>query len=1261
MSDLPVKILMEIQDENVPDKSTSNHSLPGIKSKTSISGDNEPSNPSAKLRRRFRKCGEAFSLRPNEVVVARIYRATGVLYSEMSKLLDFRKLLKQNALVIQGSLCFLERMNVLQSMFMPPTISQDQSSTSAVKSSTENGFSGNDFSITSDYDYSLPVLSVTGLNCKFILPKLRIKPLEVDLGRIRLRSNQSFEFSVSCSSEQDALCIIDGVPIWMLLTPSFSGKESIYVQSADFSKILFYCRSKSTVSWQGTLTEIPVNVKAGVNLVISPLPSSLEEFARDGCGESDTKEKLQRIIELSSLKELHLNPQILGVKFKIDRRSPLEISAISNEKLISILPADSKVNTSKSISTLFRYNFLRSFLIPPSSIVEVNEPVQDFVGFYENMAVKCHINDTAVKQGCKLSVKNIFDCPLRVSLNFDFIHSDILNRLIDITCKFEHTTSSFVELLPDESVQIRIRAIPKAYASIDHNILEKIDALSLIDFPVESQKSLQRDIIHNQTTQRIDTATSSDEGLANALLKLRSRPCILGKLYLRPSLDDLTAAPENAHNGNDMVYGLSSQSMVPSTLSSSSISLTDADGICIDVVGALKFGPTTRVIHPEEMLNSPIHSQLLTGNTLSHEIIGGLILNYECDNILETSKSIGSVNGDDGQQYLRNKACDGIFLTSSTKLLVDEHSFYVANPSRETIEFKIQSLPYRYPGARITFNVDQDIFYWTDTLLMEVTPSEGCISPGCAMRFCARVVPGNPSDASIINERLPGKEFHTHSSSVQKENGEIEQLMLCLPIEIWDKNFPLHPPSIVYAHIVSKSYIPSIRSQPISDINRQKQHLDMAWLRAEEAQEDVEQKTVLNVESTENISDNTVTNNSQVPRTPDKPISPSKNIAESSTVDTPPHIEFVPTSIMHTDSDGFISRDFFIDGTSPQIVCSPSRKMRLRGVTPHSHHINFSYIEFGRQIQRQEYIEWVVTIENTSKSQALHFTIESYHIPSNKKTGNNSAWVRLGQNGGLIPANGQLTHHPTSSASIMLYFNRGNVGIFCSFFVIRDLLSNEHHIIRASMQVTSDDWRKRSTVGSIVSPPSLDGKLALSWLIEYCNMVFVSHDDNLFALSGEKTRSFVLKTLTHPMYKLQHLEIGCVKWVNRTSVSLDFSLTVSTKWMNVVINYGGDNGSGDRQKLVSKVTFGGNTVLSLSPQQELTLNVNINPSIYKNAMARGTIDSELLNASEYSVLSTKQLEEKDNKVAARVVGTIVCTCRTLDGLKALIPIHELVK
>jgi hypothetical protein len=883
-------------------------------------------------------------------------------------------------------------------------------------------------------------------------------------------------------------------------------------------------------------------------------------------------------------------------------------------------------------------------MVPPAYVVEVNETVLDYVRFFENVTVTSVINETVVKQGCKIAVKNIFDSPLKISLHYIPSHPE-LQEFIDVSCKFEHTTKSTVELMPDESVQVRVRVVPKPNTHMTKVFMSRIEMMSREDLPLEKSTSFGVQSLFDHEQNIIQ------DGFVNWLMKLRSGMFKFGTIQFHPTMETLKReTPSDLSNIKEYV---DVNSRIPSPMDVSfsrrpieqqlnpaqigdSILLTDSDGVSVDLLGGFKLGPTTHVLP----WNNDDHTQLTASITTipSTDVIGGVVIDFQCDDVRVEGKCESEVD-----------------FISTMQLVRSEQYFYVSNPTNSTIHFEIISSSYRCPGIKLQFAEK----WYTDTVQILVTPNEGDIPVGTAIRLCAQMTPGNAREANILFNKLSGKDMHSHSSP--KLQGAISndssprQLLLCLPIEIWDTNCPLHPPSIVFGHLQSSTFIQPFRSHPISELRNLKVSSDLQLL-----------KSLLD---TENESFNSISSCRSVFNLSELP----RNYRTTEAVEKSPigtnceNIEPPPTSLQLYETNKSLS-------LKPQTT---HRMLQLRGVTQKADQ-KISYIELGRQVQKQEHIEWFVTIEN-HKAVLTRFSVDFFSsaaltTPLSKSDNSyclvngHKKWLQLGQNGGVIEAN--------AVTSIVVYFNRSFVGYFCGIIVLCDLDSMEYHVIRVTMRIVSDDGRKNSVISRAscgkLSTPSLFSMsrfidfVTFAWIVDHLQMKFRLCESTAFACIPSSTvfldelttassgkRAFVLKAMNHQTYKLQYLDIGSVKLKNTTMLTLDFLFSVSVKHiLATVIRTTLDNPQKFNE---SKIPTGSNFSLSIASGEEIEFKLSMNPSSYKSAMVRSGIEYEQVPIADGNC------EQDFQYVEARVVGSLCCTCLSFDSLTTTIPIHELVK
>lgn len=1169
MSDLPVSVVVEMVEAIIEDDGEINKQA----SSTKRSSEEKPiiaTKPSSiapscatmavtsRVRRKFKKCGETFVLKPNCIAIAMIQAKSGMIENELGKWMDMKKLSRGAAIPLQGHLCFIEKLSSLQSIFSRPTQDSPAPATTTAKPvKTPVSFSGTEITITSDSDYSLPVVHATTLLCQFMLPRLKIKPNEVDLGLLRLKNFTSFDIEIKNNSQVDLLCAFDMLPSWISFASEFiKSSPTVGMEDANIRRACFIARTGQTYQVQCLVVAHDnkrSNVQHDLKIKSIPLLESID---------------VSSILIMESLDDYCTSTQNVLVKMKLDKRAALEISATSNETLTvasSATNVQAEPNSKSQLITSFRYNFLRSFLIPPPVVLDV----EDYLTSSHDISAEHHpilvaidssINEVGVKQSCNFSIKNNFSSALKIMLEFEPIDPE-LKELMEVSCKFEHSNQQFVELLPEETANIKIRAVPKVDSRLTHSLLEKIDKISKTEFPNDKHNGLSIQNFKNNPEE------STQGNLVSRLLKLRSGSSRLGKLLLKPEVVEA----KSSETLEEEEAQLAVSSNVPGKQVITKATLTEADLLCVELVGALKLGPTSALLNYSSATNSAIPNA-------SHEIIGGLILDFICqgNNVPPTTNDIQSVD---------KEVSDELVLASG------DHYFFISNPTKSTLRFKVKSMTCRYPGMMLKFSenisekYDQAFAYCTDTVKVVIEPNEGEIEVGSAIRVKAELIPCNPSESTLCTESELTSEFHNHNNNHIEggPEGIVEQILLCMPIEIWDKEWPLHPPSIVYAHLSSDTYCPILRSQPISELNRKKQQFDMILSEQSATTEGNSKAVVEGNNSTEqfNLVD-------ELPR-----------LGIDSTVGT----------VATMDSD------------------VANLGIRLRGITPYPNVDFKGTIDLGRQIQRQEYLEWVVTLENRSKSKRHLFQVFALSYPTTIH------WLRLGQSGGVI--------RPNDSNSIMLYFNRMVPGQYLSFVVIRDVSEESpDQIIRITMEVTADDWRKRSQPLSTPSQGTVDS-MSYPWLKEYLPSESLYLNQYVPTIASYDVSSVKDKIFFSVQSELvmqgQYFAGMTIK--NITPMALELAFYSKSRCFNL--------------KLLNEL----NEELSVEHgyfvevNQSVTLMLQLNITEYHDIVAKQKYSETILASSIRS--------EWEGSHELKVMDKIFCSCQLFDHLTFYVPVYEI--
>jgi hypothetical protein len=182
-------------------------------------------------RRRMKKCGTPFTLKPNSEVkvylkisVKEIERA---LFSES----QLRSILLGKSIHVGGLLCFVENVTKLQSMFTPPTMvpnttnpaSNSSNPTPITKAKSGDGNEHNSFPVeTPKSDFTADVVSpslnalyVCKLESEITYPRITMDCLQYDFGNIRWNKKKTFTSTMKNFSFSEVLCSIEPLPEWL--------------------------------------------------------------------------------------------------------------------------------------------------------------------------------------------------------------------------------------------------------------------------------------------------------------------------------------------------------------------------------------------------------------------------------------------------------------------------------------------------------------------------------------------------------------------------------------------------------------------------------------------------------------------------------------------------------------------------------------------------------------------------------------------------------------------------------------------------------------------------------------------------------------------------------------------------------------------------------------------------------------------------------------------------------------------------------------
>ena len=215
----------------------------------------------------------------------------------------------------------------------------------------------------------------------------------------------------------------------------------------------------------------------------------------------------------------------------------------------------------------------------------------------------------------------------------------------------------------------------------------------------------------------------------------------------------------------------------------------------------------------------------------------------------------------------------------------------------------------------------------------------------------------------------------------------------------------------------------------------------------------------------------------------------------------------------------------------PKAIVRTQPRIRVRGATPCPPHQGQFEICLGQQVQRKESLEWMITIENSSDSDAMQYRIYSM-------SSMDESWLVLGQRRGDVPAGG--------SSSVALYFGRTNVGIFFTYIVIENLTtSGDMLVLRVSLEVVQDlslnRRRGQSDASSKPYTPLFVVKTALSPRELLSRATTISTSDGSSVSHSSDKDALILdfgEVYFNRLYRRRSFVIS-----NTSDISLEFQLT----------------------------------------------------------------------------------------------------------------------
>lgn len=993
---------------------------------------------------------------------------------DMSKLTGNQSLqrLKAGKLVqIQGVVGFLQAAHSLQTLFKPPNVPQlimdpltsntlDETlsvtknilTLQATNSNESKVFNNSITKSNSNNElfHLLPIIGLTALSCEVAYPLLQLAEKEVSLGSLRRGQKTSFFVTIENISEIDVPCVVDYLPSWLnfeklyeieltsILDEFIEPVHSISYSVSTIEETFIIPKQKKILL---KLTAIAPNIDSKVleySLVLKTLLSTKttntneldhDQEPRNPPSRSfiDSNEVLIRL-QVDATKALELIPAEDEVLFsKNTHKARYNQTHISDQQLYPALD-----KSKEESGALFIRLIKDPFIIPPPVDISLVNDLQINESNTDIVPVLVSIRDTN-QSHCRFSLKNKLNVSIIVDALIEL--NPLISDLLELAVIFRTNDNTCIELETGEVSQVEIRVLPQLNSRLNASKLENsIYPIENVQFPsIISDPNL---LLQPNLEESIKT---------NFDVKLNT-PILLGTIRFIPNLKDASYKVQNNQQWDDQNI-LNNQNLFG--IMADDIILNDA--ILLDIVGFLQPGNTMSSIIPSQQTHSISESLVLADpSQFNNDLISSRpteVLNFR-SSTLNIIQSKNYVNDDMSHtetvnSNIASQAISNFPISPYINLIDKELYFYIMNPSStENLNYFIKAKSYRHAGMKLVINNLDDQYDAThanyyDTIFPLSEPSRSSIPPSSALRVTLKLVPGKVSvaikssstlntdipDINMRNKRLMPQQESSHMTTIINNTVSLTSLttnqstpvgpytIICMPLEVWDANNLNHPPRLIFVYLTCEVALPILVTQPVSETNRNKQHLD-------------------------------------------RPLIDGEKIVYSES-------DTVPSSIASRSEDDFATGIFkkqLTDNINSEAVemknLIGSLYIRLRGVTPHSNIKGRYLIDLGQQILKREALEWMLTLENCSDSTSIPYRIRPIF---QEELG---SWLSLGQTGGVIEAG--------DSRSVMFYFRRNAIGMYMTYIAIENLFEKSNvHIISILMEVVSDP--KKSTTNNIAA------------------------------------------------------------------------------------------------------------------------------------------------------------------------------------------------
>lgn len=958
----------------------------------------------------------------------------------------------------------------------------------------------------SDHSY-LALRGGFRLPMKIFSPRISVKPREIKLGNVTdVNPNMTVELELANKTVADIVCVIEASSSWMTgITAVLSLADGTLLEGETW---------RSFDTGRIYTNEFAPNVTVKIQLSVSVKQLLSDSFLNIHSFTKEASMSLNNVnsIDWPAIEQFRVASQMVKVHFESQSLPPSKGFVISVADSKSTLLAQGNIDRDALAATAAAGGLtalpINPFLTSDSRLsVLFGEPISlprtptpDAIAFKEKRGL-------VSRKTCKFTIKNLSRRHVAVQARFSPLARFM--AMVDTEASFSNSDQSMTKMNADESCQLKIRV-----GFIDNFKLTKriLDGMKAIVMP--SDVDIVSDLSWTDLSALFPTNKADDVYLISPDKRRIVLKIGQGTIHMAPkdtNGEDTNgdSLPASHRPSND--YSTNSTQATPSVTPMTHPNVSYSESMDLFVTVSLE--PAVIPAFSESLLSmvSPMKSTKSEGDEDNEAIHFLFCGSLECDEMssLDVPASLDSMSNNASLMTAHT------FRPQYCSLLEDSQTFYLHNLTTTLYKFKMKSESIRFPGLRLIF--PQSSFVggrppmeiWTDTIRLAFEPESGEIAPASMLQVRAFFIPASPSDAKCVTapaitdaaQSGPTSSSATASATTATTNSssitnmtDLNQLStnllykaFTINCDILDREDSLHPPVHIAATLIIDRAISLLKSQPISETSRKKQHLDLVLTDDSAVAPTTISAPAVSISSTNNHTLSNTTS-SLFNREDGNSSNIYNNNSHSSNTNI--HLSSMDTSLSNTASPLPMNINLgatpYPSSTSLSSLSNANHnkvRLRKRGITPHPTSPYHGFIDLGKQVERADALEWEVTLENRSAEYTQYYELHALSAPPTED------WIVFSQNGGILDKNG--------SSTFMLYFVRSQVGRYVSYLLIRDMHQRDRdHIICITMEVIADQ-RRQSTLAlafpSVASDIDLfRGSFADLWWQRYVEVMTIA-------------------------------------------------------------------------------------------------------------------------------------------------------------------------